>query len=119
MYDEIVCRLKNGEITNDHVFELYEMNIEGDIITVKYCGAWLVVENGYLNWSTTISPMKSTIYRDQKRWLEWLESMRKDIECTSGILKGCFRILNAGIILHGVDVDDKILRNCCAMQTLL
>ena len=37
-----------------------------------------------------------------------MESIRKDVECTFGILKGRFRILKAGMILHGVDVVNDI-----------
>ena len=44
---------------------------------------------------------------DEIRWSKWLESMRKDIECTFGILKGRWRILKAGVRIRGVDgVDD-------------
>ena len=77
---------------NDHVFELYDDNITGDIITVQYRGAWLVVNNGYLNWGTTIPPMKIIMYRYQTRWSEYLESMRTDVERTFGIPNCSFRI---------------------------
>ena len=86
---------------------------------MKYRGAWLLVDNGYLNWGTTIPPMKNTIYQDASRWSEWLESMRKDVECTFVILKGRFRILKSGIRLHGVDVADNIWMTCCALHNLL
>ena len=78
-----------------------------------------MVDNGYLRWSTTIPPFKSAIDRDQLRWSEWLESMRKDVECTFGILKGRFRILKTGIRLHKIEAVDKILLTCCALHNLL
>ena len=52
--------------------------------------------------------MKRTLYITETRWSEWLECMRKDVECMFGILKGRFRILKAGIRLHGVPVADDI-----------
>ena len=52
-----------------------------------------MVDNGYHDWSTTIPPFKNTNLRDEIRWSEWLESMRKDVECAFGIMKGRFRIL--------------------------
>ena len=79
----------------------------------------MLVDNGYLNWGTSIPPMKNTMYQDASRWSEWLESMRKDVECTFGILKGCWRILKSGIRLHGVDVADNIWMTCCALHNLL
>ena len=45
--------------------------------------------------------------------------MRKDVECTFGILKGRWRILKAGVRLHGVDSCDKVWKTCCAFHNLL
>ena len=45
--------------------------------------------------------------------------MRKDVECTFGILKGRFRILKTGIRQHdSVDVDN-IWFTCCALHNML
>ena len=45
--------------------------------------------------------------------------MRKDVECTFGILKGRWRLLKSGIRLHGVDVCDNIWKTCCALHNML
>ena len=119
LYDELARGLKNGSILNDKSFELYERSSNGNIIAVKYRGAWLLVDNGYLNWGVTIAPMKQTVYVTETRWSEWLESMRKDVECTFGILKGRFRILKAGVRCHGVDIADNIWIKCCALHNML
>lgn len=119
LHDKFACDLRKGKIMQDHIFELLQKDHNGNICAVKYRGAWLLVDNGYLNWGTTIPPMKHTIYQDASRWSEWLESMRKDVECTFGILKGRWRILKSGIRLHGVDVADKIWMTCCALHNLL
>ena len=104
---------------HDNVFDLFDRDHNGRIIKVKYRGAWQLVDNGYLYWGTTIAPMKTTMYRNETCWSEWLESIRKDVECTFGILKGRFRILKAGIRVHGVNSTDKILMTCCALHNLL
>ena len=52
-----------------------------------------MVDNGYLNWSTTIPPMKHGVTYECIRFLERLESMRKDFGWTFGIMKGRFSIL--------------------------
>ena len=108
LFDKLELDLQKGRILNDNVFELYQRNEHGEVISVKYCGAWLLVDNGYLKWATTIPLCKNTIFYEETRWSEWLESMRKDVECTFGILKGRWRILKAGVRLHGVDSCDKI-----------
>ncbi len=45
--------------------------------------------------------------------------MRKDVECTFGILKGRFRVLKTGIRLHKIEAVDKIWLTCCALHNLL
>lgn len=44
--------------------------------------------------------------------------MRKDVECTFGILKGRFRILKTGIRLQSFQAVDDIWFTCCALHNL-
>ena len=90
LFDDFVMSLKKGCSLQDVKFELYERNSNGEIIKVKYKGAWLIVDNGYLSWPVTVPPIKRTVSRKEIRFLQWLESIRKDVECTFGILKGQF-----------------------------
>ena len=96
---------------SDVEFELYEYSTEeedADVVKVKYAGVWIMVDNGYIRWPTTMPPHKICSKYSEIRWAQWLESMRKDVECTFGIMKGRFRILKTGIRVHGVEVVDKI-----------
>ena len=77
------------------------------------------MDNGYHNWSTTVPPFKATTSRKEIRFSEWLESMRKDVECTFGILKGRWRILKTGIRVHGLNEADQIWKTCCALHNWL
>ena len=56
------------------------------MIAVKYKGVYVIVDNGYLNWSCTAPLFTVTSNVDEIRWSRWLKSMRKDVECTFGIL---------------------------------
>ncbi len=56
---------------------------------------------------------------DELRWSRWLESMRKDVECTFDILKGRWRILKTGIQLHSSDSVTKIWKTCFALHNWL
>ena len=104
---------------NDNFFELLKENPNGEVVAIKYCGAWLIVDDCYLDWSVTIPPMRQTMFYKETRWSEWMESMRKDVECTFGILKGRWGILKAGISCHGVDITDEIWMTCCALHNML
>ena len=78
-----------------------------------------MVNNGYLSWSTTITPMKDGVTYKCIRFSEWLDSMRKDVECTFGIMKGRFCILRYGIQLKSIEKCDKIWKTCCTLHNML
>jgi hypothetical protein len=48
-----------------------------------------------------------------------LTELRKDVECTFGILKGRWRILKTGIRVHNTEVSDNIWMTCCALHNIL
>jgi hypothetical protein len=119
LFDEFVMGIHKGEILQDVEFELLERNQSGEIVSVLYKGVWLIVDNGYLRWPISICPYKQTEMYKEIRFSEWLESMRKDVECTFGILKGRFRVLKTGIRIHGIQATDKIWLTCCALHNML
>ena len=119
LFDGFVVSLSEGRVLNDAEFELYERSADGSIVSIKYKGAWLIVDNGYLNWPTTVPPMKSSCLRTEIRFSKWLESVRKDVECTFGILKGRFRVLKTGIRLGRQESGDRMFMTCCALHNWL
>jgi hypothetical protein len=118
LFDTFIRGIKRGDILNDNIFELYEMQ-DGEVLRVKYRGVWLLVDNGYHAWANTVPPFSNTAFRDEIRWSEWVESMRKDVECAFGIMKGRWRILKTGIRLHTVQSVDMIWATCCAFHNML
>ena len=118
-FDNFMTGLQSGRLLNDVHFQLYDTNDNGDIIKVRYTGAWVIVDNGYLNVPTCIPPMKAALTREDERWSQWVESMRKDVECTFGIMKKRWRILKHPIRLRGVETTDKVWRTCCALHNML
>jgi hypothetical protein len=59
LFNNFVQGIHDGNILNDLEFELFKMNEKGKVVAAKYQGCWLLVDNGYLNWSTTVPPMKT------------------------------------------------------------
>ena len=92
LHDDFICDIKSGHILNDYMFELLERRGENgeNIVPVTYQGVWIVVDNGYHNWSITVPPFSNSSRRDEIRWSEWLESMRKDVEV-------CAHLFNANV----------------------
>ena len=112
LFDDFVVSLNEGQNMQDFTSNLYETNASGNIVMAKYQGPWLIVDNGYLNWPTTVPPIKQTCSRQEIRFSQWLESIRQDVECTFGILK-------TGIRLNGQEAADKIFLTCCALHNWL
>ena len=119
LYDSLAVGLHEGNILTDNCFNLLEKTVNGDIVEVPYKGSYMITDNGYLRWSCTIPPFKETPYNTELRWSKWVESMRKDVECTFGILKGRFRILKCGIRLHKIISCDRVWLTCCALHNFL
>ena len=63
--------------------------------------------------------MKISFDRQECRWLEWIESLRKDVECTFETLKGRWRILKLGTRPRGTKNADAAFKTCCAMRSWL
>ena len=80
---------------------------------------WQLVDNGYQIWLTAIPPMKMPITEDDDRFSQWAESIRKDVECTFGILKGRFRILKSPISVQSIHAVDCIWLTCYALPNWL
>ena len=92
---------------------------ESAVEDVKIKGAYVIVDNGYLAWPITIPPVKDTCNRSELRFSQWLEALRKDVDCTFGILKGRWRILKTGIRVHNTEASDNIWMTCCALHNFL
>ena len=118
LFDGFLMKIKKGTLYNDNVFWLNEYNEEGVVVLKKYNGAWLLCDNGYQNWSTLIAPMKDALLFTEVRWSKWVESVRKDVECTFGIMKGRFRILKIGIRIHSIKSVDQLWCTCCALHNM-
>jgi hypothetical protein len=119
MFDPFMQGLHEGKVLDDVVFNLYPYDESGNIVLQPYRGGWLLVDNGYLARSTTVPPIKISKSRAEIRFSSWLESLRKDVECTFGILKGRWRVLKTGIRIHGTEGPDEVFLTCCALRNKL
>ena len=119
LYDPLLTKVKDRRVHEEYEFMLYEHDENGDIVEVCYVGVWFMVDNGYLSWSCTVPPVKDGISYKAIRFSEWLESMRKDVECTFGIVKGRFTILRYGTRLHSIHKCDQLWLTCLALHNCL
>ena len=83
-FDDFITDIQRGKYLSDNEFSLY--NEKGE--EKKYKGVWILVDGGYPSWTSLICLFKETSSVREDRWSRWAESMRKDVECTFGIMKG-------------------------------
>ena len=69
LFDTFIKGIKRGDILQDNIFELLETR-DGEVVSVKYQGVWIVVDNGYHHWAITVPPFTNTNFRDEIRWSE-------------------------------------------------
>jgi hypothetical protein len=73
-------------------------------------GSYLICDNGYIRWPTTICPFtRVSCATVEGYFLSNLEGVCKDVECTFGILKKRWRVLNNGFFHREMEVCSKIL----------
>ncbi|CAM9899303.1 unnamed protein product, partial [Ectocarpus sp. 8 AP-2014] len=82
-------------------------------------GCYLIVDNGYHEWVTLIAPSKYPANSEDTAFSRTLESVRKDVECFFGILKGCFRILKLRLGYRSKEDIDNIFSTCCILHNML
>ena len=88
-YDSFVCDIHEKKIYADNEFVLHDQFG----VPATYRGLYLICDGGYHKWRTLICPFKHCAGNKPKEiWSKMLESLRKDVECTFGILKGRFNL---------------------------
>ena len=86
----------------------------------KEQGAYLICDNGYHRWPISISPYASADCASVEGYFSTnLESVRKDVECTFGILKKRWRILDDGLNYRDINTCEKIFVTCCCLNNFL
>lgn len=82
-------------------------------------GAWLLVDGGYHLWRCLQCPKKHSAIPREFLWSEWAETVRKDVECVFGVLKGRFRCLKLPIYYQKKENIDNMFYVCCIMHNML
>lgn len=95
----------------------YSVYVNGVLKPVK--GVYYICDGGYHKWTCMMNPMKHTAIRSDRLWSEWLESTRKDVECTFGGLKSRWRFLRNGIVLQDQHSIDNAFFTCCILHNMI
>ncbi|CAN0043663.1 unnamed protein product, partial [Pylaiella littoralis] len=114
-YDAAVTKIRKDPIYTEKVYTLFDK----DGTPFQRKGNYSIVDNGYNKWAILIPPTKWPTTDMETRWSRALESVRKDVECFFGILKGRFRILKLGILFQNLEDIDNMFFTCCVLHNML
>jgi hypothetical protein len=64
-FDTFSTSTQDGKILNENKFNLLSYDKEGNIVTFKYNGVYVIVGNGYLPWFCTMPPQSG--YRQNQQ----------------------------------------------------
>ena len=98
--------------------EWYYFNLLGEVKSSR--GIYLICDNGYHRWPTLICPFKGESVASRNGFFSTnLESVRKDVECTFGILKKRWQILEYGIHYREIETLEEVFLTCCVLHNMM
>jgi len=72
-----------------------------------------------MRWRIFQFPYKFSSDHNRLRWSKTLESIRKDVECTFGIMKRRFRILRTPVEYRQPVRIEQLFKTCCHLHNRL
>ena len=113
-FDDAMIKIKNG------FYKDYKVNIyskDGNLEVLE--GIHTINDNGYKDCIYMMEPTKGGSSKPEERaWSKMVESLRKDVECTFGIVKQVFGILKYGYRGNKGPVLDQVFKTCAALYNM-
>ena len=94
------------------LYRHFRFRVRGRTLT----GGWLMSDGGYHRWRCLQCPRPHDSRRHIKAWSKALESVRKDVECTFGMMKGRFRILKLPFECQHEQHIDYVFYTCAYLH---
>ena len=102
------------------IFKDIEFPLYGADEIIYLCsGAYVLVDNGYHRWACLVPPHKFPPTRDDVLWSEWVESVRKDVECFFGKMKARWQFLKVANRSHSAKTIECAFQCCCIIHNML
>ena len=85
----------------------------------KCASVYFLVAGGYDKEAHLMCPKAWPVFLKDVMWSEWLESCQKDVECTFGILRACWRWLRSQILYKSMDLIGHAIRTAGILHNVL
>lgn len=77
------------------------------------------MDGGFIKSAVMIDPIGHSFQRAQVLWSEFLESIRKDVECVNALLKNRFRTLKNPVYFHKPEFIENLFKASCMLHNLI
>jgi hypothetical protein len=114
-YDRSIQDIRAKRLYQNESFKLYDAHGRQHV----HVGLYLLCDGGYHKWRIMQCPNKHASEEYQLRFSQRLESVRKDAECTFGILKKRWRILKNHMLIQNKNKIDNIVFTCAILHNIL
>ena len=115
-YDDTVDKLRKKTLFGERV--IYKLrNANGELI--EHDNPYIICDGGYLKLEYLQTMYKHSSETYTRAWSKRMESVRKDVECTFGILKSRFRCLRHGIRFHDYNQIESVFHMCCILHNMI
>ena len=112
--------LLSGDGNNRNRYKEVEFTVydkDGQPIVIR--GAYIITDGGYEPLAIFVNPNVSRMDRAAVVWAEFIEAIRKDVECTFGILKSRFHFLKIGSRYATQKVVESAFITACILHNML
>lgn len=115
----VVAMRRDSLMVGSSKFSSFRYSLRTNSGDISCSGPYLVTDGGYHKWRVLQCPAKFSSNRALLRWSKRVESVRKDVECTFGILKCRFRILRIPMeFKHAISIENTF-KTCCMLHNRL
>lgn len=115
-YDGFIREIRTNALFTSYSFVVHDTV---DAPLELRTGAYLICDGGYHEWKCLITSLPVTTDPLRQMWSNRLESIRKDVECTFGILKKRFLFLKNAITLQKKSTIDWSFYCCCIIHNMM
>lgn len=115
----VVAMRRGSLMVGTRNFSSFQYNLRTRSGDVTCSSPYLLTDGGYHKWRMLQCPAKFSSHRALLRWSKRVESVRKDVECTFGILKQRFRMLRVPMEFKKAVTIEDTFKTCCMLHNRL
>ncbi len=116
--DEFHTRIMHTELYKDYKFDLFTS--KDGAKTTRYKGCYVLCDGGYGDWRNLVSAFSCVEpFSPRANWSHRVGSVRKDSECTFGVLKARFRVLTSRMYRRKAADVENLFKVCCCLHNMI